>query len=471
MRKDINSYIQSRLSVIARLIDGISGILAIIIFVNILELNNLGRYFILVSIVQSATSPTKGITTCIKHMVSRENKKNDYTNIISSGVIMSLLLSITITTLGLGMYFLILSDFYTIYKIEIIFVTIFIISKTILFSLNDSYRGLGYPSKAMFLLAGQGIIQTILQITLLIVFDLGIIGLLGGTIISMILSSIYLITRDEIKFGYPRIDLNYFYNYAKWVSTQKTVSNLHIKIDALILGLLVSSSSVGLYRSVMKITRTTTFVGSAINQSIFVKFSKAKNGYPIDDLNINGSYVSLLSIPMFFGGIIVGEDLLKFLYGSEFTEAYYILVLSCLYVFLRSNSNVIENALNGSGHPEKATIYQMISLFIFFISSYVFINLFGFNGIVISLIISEAIRFILLIYGFKQITGSYYNPHKIKFQAISSIIMSVIVYCTSMFLTESIISLVLLLLVGFISYTVMIILLDDSARKYVSSKI
>lgn len=469
MKDDINSYSQSRLSVVARLIDGLSGILGIIIFVSFLDLSNLGRYYILVSVAQTTVSPIQGISTSVKHMVNREDKNNPYKNIISAGILASITLATIFILVGFIFYYTLLIEFYKIYNTEIILVVSFILLKSVLFVVMDAYRGLGYPSRAMFLLAGRGIVQTILQIIFLIAFGWGINGLLGGSIVAISLLLLYLLSVDEINIGYPKIDLKFFYNYSKWAIPQKFTSNLSIRVDDIILGILVSSSAVGIYNSIIKITRATTYISGAINHSVFVKFSKSVGSYPIKDLNINGSYVGILSLPMFFGSIIIGNDFLTYIYNAEFTAGYYILVFGCLYVFIRSNSNLIENSLNGSGNPEKATLYQIFSILVFFVSSYIFINYYGLNGIIISLTITEICRFLLLINGFKKITGSYYYPSQIKYQIISSLVMSVFVYVSSLLLqSSSFLNLVLLILIGSICYTIMMIILDSSVRKFIT---
>lgn len=463
----VDSGRESRRGVIARYLDGLSGLIGIIIFANVLGVSNLGKYYVLVAISQVIASPTDGISIYVEHMVGKIKNTEEIPNIISFGLLINTLIPLLLGFILVITYHnvLIVNSYMT--EIQLLLVIGMTLSYSLKFTLTSSYSGLGNPSNSIFISSGEGFIQTIIQIVLLL--QMGISGLLIGTIIANSSVIIYVLSKSDIKVGKPIIDIEYMLKYARWSIITYSITSVYDRLGTIILVLLSTSAAVGIYQATIKIIQSSRFVSDGICRSLMVKFSQNIDDYPIKDLNRLGAYSSLISIPMIFGGFIIGEDLLTILYNDpQYALGYYILIGGSIYFAIKAHSIVLNSVLNGSGHPKVSSISLVIATTILLISGPPLVHYMGLNGIIISLVLSETIRLIILIYGFKKYAGDLYKPYKVKYQIISSTIMMISVYFIhNLNISPELLQLGISLICGFITYALLMILLDSNIRSYI----
>lgn len=463
----VDSSSESRRGVIARYLDGLSGLIGIIIFANVLGVSNLGKYYVLVAVSQVIASPTDGISIYVEHMIGKVKNNDKIPNIISFGLIINTLIPLLFGFILIIIYnnITMVNSYMT--EIQLFLVIGMTLSYSLKFTLTSSYSGLGNPSNSIFISSGEGFIQTIIQIVLLL--QMGISGLLIGTIIANSSVIIYVLTKSDINIGKPVIDIEYTLKYARWSIITYSITSVYDRLGTIILVLLSTNAAVGIYQATIKIIQSSRFVSDGICRSLMVKFSQNMDDYPINDLNKLGAYSSLVSIPMIFGGLIIGEDLLTTIYTNpEYAMGYYILIGGSIYFAIKAHSIVLNSVLNGSGTPKVSSISLIVATIILLISGILLVYYIGLNGIIISLVLSEIIRLIILIYGFKKYTGSLYKPYKIKYQIISSTMMMVGVYFIhNLNINPELLQLGISLISGFIIYSVLMILLDSDIRSYI----
>ncbi|TKX52447.1 hypothetical protein EXE42_16250, partial [Halorubrum sp. SP3] len=111
------------------------------------------------------------------------------------------------------------------------------------------------------------------------------------------------------------------YSFAKysWLGSLKSKTNNYA--DILILGLFVPSNLIGVYAIAWNIASFLTILGSAIETTLFPEFSQLENKDDYTEIaNLLGKslqYTGLFVIPGLFGGILLGDRILR-LYGSDF---------------------------------------------------------------------------------------------------------------------------------------------------------
>lgn len=464
----VDSGRESRRGVIARYLDGLSGLIGIIIFANILGVSNLGKYYVLVAVSQVIASPTDGVSIYVEHMVGKIKNTKKIPNVISFGLLINTLIPLLLGVILVIIYHnvLIVNSYMT--EIQLFLVIGMTLSYSLKFTLTSSYSGLGNPSNSIFISSGEGFIQTIIQIVLLL--QMGISGLLIGTIIANSSVIIYVLSKSDIKLGRPTIDIKYMLEYARWSIITYSITSVYDRLGTIILVLLSTSAAVGIYQATIKIVQSSRFVSDGICRSLMVKFSRNIDDYPLKDLNRLGAYSSLISIPMIFGGFIIGEDLLTIIYNDpQYAMGYYILIGGSIYFAIKAHSIVLNSVLNGSGYPKMSSISLIVATTVLLISGPPLVYYMGLNGIIISLVMSGSIRLIILIYGFKKYTSDLYKPYKIKYQIASSIVMMISVYSIhNLNLNPEILQLGISLVSGFTTYAILMILLDSNIRSHIT---
>lgn len=121
----------------------------------------------------------------------------------------------------------------------------------------------------------------------------------------------------------------------------------------IVLGIFYSEAEVGYFSIAVKLSTLTLFIISAVNTIAAPKFSELYHGEKIDDL----FYVAIKSaklifwttIPILLVLILLGKPILFLLFGSEFTSAYWAMVILTLGQFVNSISGSTGIFMNMTG--------------------------------------------------------------------------------------------------------------------------
>lgn len=461
---------------IGKFVAAFSGLIGIIVYANILGTSGLGLYYLSHAIATIASMPASGLGIAAEKKGSEEKKNISKYNSISLFVTVAYIIFLSILTIFLYeniRYVRVNTPRDTIVYLTVILFFLFSLFRL----LSRFYSGFGEPGKSVLVDAYRGIIETTLQISFLVFYGLDVEGLLIGTAISLLLGIIYLLLLTPTTFSKPdKKSIKDILEFSKWSIPTRTINEIYYRIDSVIIGLLLSPSAVGIYESAMKIVTPSKYVAYAIKRPLLVRVSQDLSNqksvnHLLDDLV---PYASILSIPLIAGGIFVSQDLLSVLYGSEFSEGWLIIVGGAVYFTIHTHSNVLSEFLHGFNSPKPVTKSVFIGSIVRTILSCVFIYLVGLNGILISIIIAEIVRFKLLNISIKRECYRKYIPKKIITQLKSGSIMGIIVLLLS--LTGSFSNTIYLgftISLGGIVYGLLLVYYDsfikENIRKYVSS--
>lgn len=156
---------------------------------------------------------------------------------------------------------------------------------------------------------------------------------------------------------------------------------LNYRIDILILAIFVSPGNLGLYAVAVTIAESLWKVSSVFSTVLFPRIAHMK-GSPDKRLItakvtrnvffING----LISIIL----ILIGNFAISFLYGSEFHNSYYLLIILLPGVTLYSASKVISNYFGGIGKPVINLYFSIFILIFNVILNFILIPPYGIYG-------------------------------------------------------------------------------------------
>lgn len=464
---------ESRRTSIAKYIDALSGFIGLIVFTSFLGVSGVGIYYILSAISMISATPATGIAKANEHYISSEN--------IDIGEYMSTtVLSGLISTSIISGIIYILHEFLDVFSIfelpegSVIALMIVTISTSLHQTGRSGYSGTGHPSSTTFISAMRGIFETVLQIIALIVFGFGVPALLICTAIAAVFSFTVFMTRPPVKLSRPDISkIKKLFLYARWSFMTSLFENVYRRIDELMLGVIATPGAAGIYSAAKRLVNPVSIIGFGIKRPMLVSMSQYSNVSEelMSDVSRLGSYASILGIPVIFGGIVVGDSLLEFLYGTEYVEGYLSVIACAVYFSILSHNSVLSDFIHGIEQPKDVSISIVLSTFIKVAIGCTAIFLYGLNGVIPAIIVPATVRYVYLSYSIKKRTDESYRPSSVVYQILSSVIMLLIIIPVSMISIPTIASLILTISTGGITYGLFIIYLDGKLRDIVDSNV
>jgi O-antigen/teichoic acid export membrane protein len=232
----------------------------------------------------------------------------------------------------------------------------------LLFGLFQSLTGSALRGERKVHLAGLltpvGIgIRSLIQIAF-VAAGFQLTGMLAGYAVATLLVALAGLILLSTGLARPsRAHFTALYEYAKfsWVGGLKSRS--FNDVDVLLLGVFVQSSLVGVYSVAWSIAKFLTLFDSAVSSTLFPELSRADadgdSTWVAGLVEESLTYGGLILIPGLFGGVLLGERLLR-IYGPEFGQGATVLWILILATLLYGYQKQLLNALNGIDRPKAA---------------------------------------------------------------------------------------------------------------------
>lgn len=451
---------------VARIVESAFAFVGTIVFARLLGPADFGSYYLILAIAMIITRPLIGITDAIKKRSSEIESPHSemfglqllssFGFIILVSVISVLLSSQLISYVELNQAVLVLI-------LMVLTVGLFSPCQELLVSIQGRF------DKKVWLETIRTAIMPFCQVAL-VLMGWGVVGMAFGYAVSAFLVlpiTIYLLhTRPSV----PGIDvLRSVWKFARYSILTALMSNVYTRLDVILLGLILSSASVGYYEVASKLTLPATFISGMASTALMPKLSSLSS---LDESVTNEiedvlSYASLLAVPLFFGGLAVAEPLVVTTYGNEYREAALLLPGIALFRLVRTQSQQFRSALNGLDRPNVVLKLSAVALTFNIVTGYILTIKYGTIGVIIATVAAEFIQyfgswFILR----KSLPKFSIFPDLLKYQLLSGIpTYGTAVIVVSISPLGAIHTLVLALLAGAIAYFGTLIILSSEIRK------
>jgi O-antigen/teichoic acid export membrane protein len=155
------------------------------------------------------------------------------------------------------------------------------------------------------------------------------------------------------------------------------------RIDTLMIGYFNDNSDVGIYNVALKIAVLIMFLTIPVNAVLIPKLSEAfwnKDDATLAHYIYRASRFMMLSSVLIFLILLLFSELILNLFGKEFLEARYALLILATGYLVNACFGLAEHMLNLSGHEKKLTIVFTFGLIVNIILNYFLIPLYGING-------------------------------------------------------------------------------------------
>ncbi|WP_246988371.1 flippase [Halorientalis marina] len=172
--------------------------------------------------------------------------------------------------------------------------------------------------------------------------------------------------------------------------------------DILLLGFFLSSAQVGAYEIAWRVAGTTNQLTQALTTTVFPQISSWSEENAVEkieellpDLVLSSV---ILVIPAFFGSILLGEEVLTFVFGAEYATAWLVLIVFMLRQIISGFTSIFDVILASMDYPELRSIATVIGVLLNIVFNTVFIILFGLIGAAVATTLSVIFHTVLTLY-------------------------------------------------------------------------
>jgi len=429
----INSVLETVYTTINTFLAHIIAFVSIIIFARFLPLSDFGLYFVLFAIATFFNEFAHGIGIGLKKRVS-EFRKGKLAYIILSTVIWagySVLIASTFVLIELT------TSVFSLTTMEIFGFVLFFTGRGFYLLFHEALSGLGKPSLAekvrIFLHSGKLLLQGSL-----LVAGYGLTGILVGGAVGYFLAVLILclnILREPIMF-HSRLQSTFddLLTFSKWSVLSRFTDSFNYQVLLIIIFLVISVDDVGIVESAMRVAAVSSIFAFSVRRALVPKISAIDDvNEPIESITTNiYKYVSLVIPPVIIGGILLGPDLLVFVYGSDFTVVTRLIFISSLvYMAVQSYRIVNDGILYGIDTPDTVFKINVLTggLLVIILVPVAF---FSKNTvlIIVSAVFIETIRVVLQYYALsEQIKIPFRKVYStVSLQVVAATVMGVILY-------------------------------------------
>ncbi|PSP75005.1 polysaccharide biosynthesis protein [Halobacteriales archaeon QS_3_64_16] len=247
-------------------------------------------------------------------------------------------------------------------------------------------------------------------------------------------------------------------DYAKYHSVNIAGGYVYSWMDLAIIGLFLTQADVGAYEVAWRISLFATILSTSIGVAIFPQMSAWDTSGAIDRIEslIPTAMVfsALFVIPAFVAMPVLSADILRVLFGQEYTIASAALIVLMSQKVISAIGTTITKALNAIDRPNLRARATVGSLLTNVVLNVVLVLQFGLLGAAVATTIAAAINTGIQVYYLSRFVTIDFPYYDVGWLAFSSLCMAAIIFgIKSIYTVNAIVGLAGIVLVGGATYT------------------
>ena len=397
---EINFWRQMASVSASKLLNALGVILLITVLNTAFSIEEIGVFFFFYVSVNFLSKFVGGVGEAIRKRVSaKEGKNPEY---LAVGTIFAIVFQTVVSVLILSVYVLVPEQFLPDplqAGVNVILSAITLLFAQSVGKLMLNYNsGMGYPGRSeWFGRALPGVLFLVLAVFFTFYnSSLSVILLAGTASYSLSAVIMYLSTRPKLLVLPNWEHVRSVFDFGKWSILQMISNNIYNSADVLLLGILVTSTTVGFYESSNSLAGLLYVIPygfySVGNVMISGLDAEGRREDIVSVLQESLRASSIVPVMSFFMFVGFGDFILEMIFGGEYSLAYWYLVGLALIKVLSSYRKPIQGLNYGTDSPEiqfYANVYAMAANFTTVLP---LIWYFGGLGVVISTVLAAVVR-------------------------------------------------------------------------------
>lgn len=466
---DLNVGRETILSLIANFTGAIFGFAGVVIFARAFPVASFGSAYVLLAAVAVGHTITGGVGDAIAKRASEADVPTD--RMLWVGLFAH---TVYWVTAGLTVFPLVLMvqpfgiERSLLWGAFVAFVGVgyFIIA-------GDALTGDGYPARTNWTDAVRSVLTFTIQVGFLLT-GLGVESIPLGLGIASLVVAVGIIGWLAPRPKQPtREDFVSVYTFAVWSTPRNLLSRLYTRVVLFLLGTVSGGAAAARYKASRQLTVPSALSSSAFQAPLSVKISAdaSREQESEEQINFALAFLGLLPIPIFFGALALGNELVVTTYGPKYTGVGPILALVALGRIAGSYSTVLASVLYGNNYPAQLARIRFLQLLVLLVAAAVLYLPFGPLGIVGGFVFSQAVGLVTYAVMTRSYVGNIRPALKeIAIQTLAGAIMCGVVYGTELMLltVTTAFDAGILVCLGGITYSIVVLSLSGRLRSALS---
>lgn len=255
-------------------------------------------------------------------------------------------------------------------------------------------------------------------------------GLIGGLVVGLVLElAIFLKYVDYHlkKFNWSHVTS--LLSFSSWATLICAGTTIFDNIPLILIAYFLSVSDVGIYGVCSTFSFFALFISTALINTLYVKVSRWNAHKDMSAIAISLSrattYSLIFAIPILTGGILLGYNLLYYLYGASFATGATALIIIITMRVIQSILNLYTNFLMATDHAKQAVGGILVGVSINIILCIILIPHIGIAGAAIGALVNVVISFFIARMYLAKIIPIYLEKTPIQHIFIATIIMTI----------------------------------------------
>lgn len=411
---------------VSELAVSVAGFAATFAIARLLGAEGLGTYALGVAAITVARMPFAGVIQSITKRVSEGRYQGEY---ISAGALS--MLGFGLLAAALVLVFGDLIDAYVGGEVAVLLLFVL---------LGEGAMGLVAGTlKGQKDVALHGVLKAIERTgrtggqIVLMLFGWGVVGLFIGHSASLFLVAVLSVFFFKHRPALPdRERLRDLLSFAQYSWLNDLRSTTFGWMDTIVLGFYVASSLIGVYEASWMLSSFLALLSISIRETLFPEVSELSTADAYDEihhfLNEGLVFTGFVLIPGFFGALAIGDDVLR-IYGPEFTQGVYILVLLIVARTADAYATQLASAIDAVDRPDITFRINLAFIVVNLSLNTILIYTYGWYGAAVATLLSGVVILALAYRFLTRLIGSPDIPYgEIGKQLSGGVIMFVCIY-------------------------------------------
>ncbi|MFC7166107.1 polysaccharide biosynthesis C-terminal domain-containing protein [Halospeciosus flavus] len=185
------------------------------------------------------------------------------------------------------------------------------------------------------------------------------------------------------------------------------------------------------------------------------------------------SYASILSVPIFFGGLAISEPLVVTIYGLAYAKAAPLLIVIALYHVVMTQNMPLEQTIYGLDLPRRLSVISAGTVILNIVLGFALVPIVGAVGAALSSLVAETVSYLLLRYSLNQMANEieFMSSTFLKQCLAGCMMVSLLYLVYGWNLQAGILSIAPALMVGAVIYFTILLTVSNEVRITVRSVI